>query len=102
MSALSLQNRLAGLQPTPAAVAVDPRGFKSALQSFIQFLIAHDVSATLWLKLPKDDAWWGDIWQYGQQAAGCTIYTLGEQTGTPPDTLAASLRPIPIEPGPEL
>lgn len=102
MSPLSLQTRLANLHPIPAAVAVDPRGFKFALQSFIQFLIAHDVSATLWLKLPKGDAWWEDIWKYGQQAAGCTIYTLGEQTGTPPDTLAASLRAIPIEPTPEL
>ena len=102
MSPLSLQTRLASLHPIPAAVAVDPRGFKSALQSLIQFLISHEVSATLWLKLPKGDAWWEDIWKYGQQAAGCTLYTLGEQTGTPPDTLAASLRPIPIEQTAEL
>ena len=102
MSALSLQTRLASLHPAPTSVAVDPRGFKFALQSFIQFLITHDVSATLWLKLPKGDAWWEDIWKYGQQAAGCTIYTLGEQAGAPPNTLAASLRPIPIELSPEL
>jgi len=102
MSSLSLKTRLASLHPAPATVAVDPRGFKFALQSFIQFLISHNVSATLWLKLPKGDAWWEDIWQYGQQAAGCTIYALGEQTGTPPSTLAASLRPIPIEQTPEL
>lgn len=102
MLPLSLQARLLGLQPCPVPVAVDPKGFKSALQSFIQFLIAHEVSATLWVKLPKGDAWWEDIWAYGQQAAGCTIYTLGEQTGTPPDTLAASLRPIPIEQTAEL
>ena len=102
MSSLSLQTQLASLHPAPATVAVDPRGFKFSLQSFIQFLISHNVSATLWLKLPKGDAWWEDIWQYGQQAAGCTIYTLGEQSGTPPSTLAASLRPIPIEQTPEL
>ena len=102
MSSLSLQTHLLSLQPKPAAVAVDPRGFKTALQSFVQFLITHEVQATLWLKLPKDDAWWQDIWQYGQQAAGCTIYTLGEQTGNPPESLAASLRPIPIEQTAEL
>ena len=102
MLPLSLQARLTSLQPCPVAVAVDPKGFKSALQSFIQFLITHEVSATLWVKLPKGDAWWEDIWAYGQQAAGCTIYTLGEQTGTPPDTLAASLRPIPVEQTAEL
>lgn len=102
MPSLSLQAHLVSLQPRPAAVSVDPRGFKTALQSFIQFLIHHQVPATLWVKLPKDDAWWQDIWLYGQQAAGCTIYSLGEQTGSPPDNLAASLRPIPIGQADEL
>lgn len=74
-----------------------PKGFKAAIQSFSNFLVANQVSATLWLKLPKDDVWWTDIWQYGQQAVGCTIYTLGTQTGNPPENMAASLRPIPIE-----
>lgn len=97
MSSLSLQTHLVSSQPQLPAVSVDPRGFKTALQSLTNFLIEHKVPATLWLKLPKDDAWWNDIWQYGQQAAGCTIYSLGQQTGTPPDNLAASLRPIPIE-----
>ncbi|MGB3787788.1 MAG: DICT sensory domain-containing protein [Phormidesmis sp.] len=102
MSPLSLQAHVVSLPSAPRAIAVDPRGFKTALQSFIQFLITHQVRATLWLKLPKDDAWWQDIWQYAQQAVGCTIYSLGEQTGNPPDTLAASLRPIPIEQTAEL
>ena len=61
------------------------------------FLTTQSVSATLWLKLPKDDAWWTDVWAYGQQAPGCTLYALGEQTGNPPDNLAASLRPLVIE-----
>ncbi len=74
-----------------------PKGFKFALQSLTNFLIAHQVPATLWLKLPKGDAWWTDVWQYAQQAAGCTVYALGDQTGTPPDNLAASLRPIAID-----
>jgi len=97
MSSLSLQTHLVSAQPQLSAVSVDPRGFKTALQSMINFLIEHKILATLWLKLPKDDAWWSDIWQYGQQAAGCTIYALGEQTGHPPDNLAASLRAIPIK-----
>lgn len=97
MSSLSLQTHLVSAQPQLPAVSVDPRGFKAALQSLINFLIEHKIPATLWLKLPKDNAWWADIWQYGQQAVGCTIYALGEQTGQPPDNLAASLRAIPIE-----
>ncbi|MGB7086922.1 MAG: ATP-binding protein [Phormidesmis sp.] len=96
MSPLSLQAHLVSSQPQPSAVLVDPRGFKTAIQSLTNFLISYKIPATLWLKLPKDDAWWTDIWQYGRQAAGCTIYTLGEQIGDPPDGLAASLRPIPI------
>ncbi|MEM8504681.1 MAG: ATP-binding protein [Cyanobacteria bacterium P01_D01_bin.1] len=102
MPPLSLQAHIANLPASPVAITVDPRGFKAALQSFIQFLIAHRIQATLWLKLPKDDAWWQDIWQYGQLAAGCTIYSLGEQTGKPPSTLAASLRPIAIDQTAEL
>ncbi len=103
MSPLSLQSQWVSLQPQPSAIAVDPRGFKSAIQSLSQFLIAHQVSATLWLKLPKEAVWWTDIWQYGQQAPGCTIYTLGDQIGSPPDYLAASLRsiPLPLEQSPD-
>jgi two-component system, OmpR family, phosphate regulon sensor histidine kinase PhoR len=102
MSPLSLQSHLVSLRPQSSAVLVDPRGFKTALQSLTKFLIAHQIPATLWLKLPKDDVWWKDIWQYAQQAAGCTIYTLGEQIATPPDNLAASLRSIAIEQDAEL
>ena len=97
MSPLSLQAHIVSSQPQSSAIAVDPRGFKTALQSFIKFLISQQVQATLWLKLPKDDAWWEDVWQYGQQAPGCTLYAFGTQTGTPPDDLAAKLRTIPIE-----
>lgn len=85
------------MQPQLSTVSVDPRGFKSALQSLIKFLLANEISATLWLKLPKEDAWWTDIWQYGQKMAGCTIYSLGEQIGRPPDNLVANVHPIPIE-----
>lgn len=94
---LSLQAHLASLQPQLSTVSVDPRGFKLALQSLIKFLIAHEISATLWLKLPKEDAWWTDIWQYGQKTTGCTIYSLGEQIGRPPDNLVGNVHPIPIE-----
>ncbi len=97
MPSLSLQTHLVGARPQLPAVSTEPKGFKSALQSLTNFLIANQVRATLWLKLPKGDAWWTDVWQYAQQAAGCTIYSLGDQTGKPPDHLAASLRPIAIE-----
>ncbi|MEM6450556.1 MAG: ATP-binding protein [Cyanobacteria bacterium P01_D01_bin.105] len=83
------------------AIVVGPRGFKSALQSLVNFLIDHKVRANIWLKLPKDDAWWTDIWQYGQQAVGCTIYALGKSDCVPvnasSENLAASLRAIAIE-----
>ena len=97
MSPLSLQTHWVSSQPQLSSVLCDPRGFKAALRSLIQFLIAHQIQATLWLKLPKDEAWWTDVWQYGRQSAGCTLYSLGEHTGHPPDDLAAHLYPIPIE-----
>ena len=88
MSSLSLQTHLVDAQPQLPAVSVDPRGFKVALRSLIDFLIAHQTTATLWLKLPKDDAWWTDIWRYGQQA-DCNIYILGSQPVTLPEDLTA-------------
>ena len=97
MSSLSLQNYLADPQLALTPIPTNPKGFKAAIQSLSDFLVAQQVSATLWLKLPKDDAWWTDIWQYGQRAAGSTIYSLGTQTGSPPANMAAILRPIPIE-----
>jgi two-component system, OmpR family, phosphate regulon sensor histidine kinase PhoR len=96
MPSLSLQTHVADKLPQLSAIPVDPRGFKSALRLLINFLIAHDVQATLWLKLPKDEAWWSDVWEYGKQRAGCTVYSLGTQIGSPPNTLAAKLRPIDI------
>ena len=105
MSPLSLQTRWVSSQAdaqTPCdAIAVGPRGFKSALQSLLNFLIDREVRANLWLKLPKDEAWWTDVWEYGQKAAGCTIYALGKQDGLPASSsierLAASFRGIAIE-----
>lgn len=97
MPSLSLQTHLVTACPQLSAVSVDPRGFKLALQSLTKFLIDQQVPATLWLKLPKDKAWWTDVWTYGQQAAGCCLYTLGEPIGQPPENLAASLRAIAIE-----
>ena len=96
MSSLSLQTHLVDAQPQLPAVPVDPRGFKIALRSLIDFLIAHQASATLWLKLPKDDAWWTDIWRYGQQVPGCHIYILGSRPVTLPEDLAACLHAIAI------
>lgn len=97
MPSLSLQTHLVSARPQLPTVSTDPKGFKSSLQSLINFLIAHQVPATLWLKLPKGDAWWTDIWQYAQTAVGSTIYSLGDQTGMPPDSLAANLQPIAID-----
>ena len=102
MLSLSLQAYLVSSRPQLSTIPVDPRGFKSAIQSLMGFLTAQNIPATLWLKLPKGDAWWTDVWAYGQQASGCTLYTLGEQTSSPPDNLAASLRPIAIEQGDDL
>lgn len=105
MPSLSLQTRWVNAQTdnqiSSDTVALGPRGFKSALQSLIKFLIKYEVRANLWLKLPKDDAWWTDVLQYGQQAAGCIIYALGKQDGFPSsqttENLAASFRTITIE-----
>jgi two-component system, OmpR family, phosphate regulon sensor histidine kinase PhoR len=97
MPSLSLQTHLVNSCPQLSAISVDPRGFKAALRSLTQFLIEQQVSATLWLKLPKDKAWWTDVWMYGQQAAGCGLYALGDQMAVPPENLAANLRSIAIE-----
>ncbi len=97
MPSLSLQTHLVSSAPQLSTISVEPRGFKAALQSLTKFLIDQQVPATLWVKLPKDKAWWSDVWTYGQQAAGCCIYALGDQIAPPPENLAANLHAIAIE-----
>ncbi|MEO1400229.1 MAG: ATP-binding protein [Cyanobacteria bacterium J06635_1] len=74
-----------------------PRGFKSVVQSTIDFLLAHELSATLWAKLPKELAWWEDIQRYRSAQTTSKLYCLGahglsETRSTP---CAEQVTPIP-------
>lgn len=74
-----------------------PRGFKSVVQSTIDFLLAHELSTTIWAKLPKDFAWWEDIQRYRAAQTTSKLYCLGahglSETGPPP--CAEQVAPIP-------
>lgn len=64
-------------------IPVTPRAFKAILQSLIEFLQSRSLAATLWLKLPKEEAWWEDIRQYCQQLAEPRVYLLGLEPSWP-------------------
>ncbi|MEM9908159.1 MAG: ATP-binding protein [Cyanobacteria bacterium P01_D01_bin.44] len=74
-----------------------PRGFKSVVQSTIDFLLAHELSATIWAKLPKDLAWWEDIQRYRAAQTTSKVYCLGahglNEAGSTP--CADQVTPIP-------
>lgn len=63
---LSLHRLLQLSAATPDYVQVKPKGFKTILQSTVEFLEAHNIHADLLVKLPVGNAWNEDVWRYGQ------------------------------------
>ncbi|MEO0456062.1 MAG: ATP-binding protein [Cyanobacteria bacterium P01_A01_bin.114] len=66
----------AGSSPVVSSRAT-PRGFKAVVQSTIDFLLVHEIAATIWAKLPKDLAWWEDIRRYRSAQTASQLYCLG-------------------------
>jgi two-component system, OmpR family, phosphate regulon sensor histidine kinase PhoR len=63
---LSLHRLLQLSAAAPGYIQVKPKGFKSILQSTVEFLEAHDIQAHLLVKLPVGDPWNTDIQRYSQ------------------------------------
>ncbi|MEM9161672.1 MAG: ATP-binding protein [Cyanobacteria bacterium P01_F01_bin.4] len=76
-----------------------PRGFKSMVQSTIDFLLANELSATIWAKLPKDLAWWEDIQRYRAAQTASKLYCLGAHGLNEAESSACAEQVTPIPAG---
>ncbi len=86
----SLYPLLQGSGAAPDYLQVKPKGFKTILQSTVDFLETHQIAASLLAKLPTGDAWTDDVYRYSQGLA-------------PPHQLGWFCRPgRPSAPGPGL
>ncbi len=63
---VSLHRLLQLSAAAPDYVQVKPKGFRTILQSTVEFLEAHDIQAHLLVKLPVGDPWNEDVLRYAQ------------------------------------
>lgn len=52
----------------PNPLQISPTTFKSMIAAFLDVLIEQQISATLWLKMPKGDVWMAEIDRYRKSA----------------------------------
>ncbi|MBE9178197.1 histidine kinase [Oculatella sp. LEGE 06141] len=61
----------------PQPLQISPTTFKSMMSVFFDMLIERNISATLWMKLPKGDVWQAEVDRYRRLAsAPYSLYTL--------------------------
>lgn len=74
---MSLYELAISSEPQPQPLQISPTTFKSLIGIVIDLLIEQQVSATVWLKLPKGDVWQAELERFYQSAtAPCTVYCL--------------------------
>ncbi|NEP15624.1 MAG: hypothetical protein F6J97_01830 [Leptolyngbya sp. SIO4C1] len=96
-ASLSLYSAFLDAMPMPAGYQTTPRGFKRIVQLTVDFLIAQQLSVTLWVKLPKDAAWWDDLSRYLRSHSAAQLYCIGSTglTQTDQAQLVATIPPLP-------
>lgn len=68
----------------PQSLQLSPTTFKSMVGLFLNFLVEHKLPATIWMKLPRGEAWQAEIDRFSQSmTAPYSIYSL--QTYQKPD-----------------
>jgi signal transduction histidine kinase len=72
----SIYKLAAGALDAPNTLAVNPDSLLATLRSQVDLLIEQQISATLWVKLPKGNIWHSELERYSKCALpGATIYT---------------------------
>ena len=61
---VSLYDLALAAEPSLAPIQVNPAGFKALIRTLIDFLIEQRMSATLWVKLPRSEAWQEELDRY--------------------------------------
>jgi signal transduction histidine kinase len=94
-SEISLYELVAGSTSAPFAMQVSPVTFKALMSSLIDVLIEQNDGASVWVKLPKGDAWQNEFDRYLDQAAlSQQIYCFQNQREDSPESLKESFDDI--------
>jgi signal transduction histidine kinase len=82
----SLHQVLVHSSVSPEYIQVKPKGFKTILQSTVEFLEAQQIQANLFFKLPTGTVWTDDIHRYSQTlSAERRLFNFTRlSSGTPP------------------
>ncbi len=65
---VSLYELVIGSEEVPTPLQISPATLKSIVGSAIDILIEHKQPTTLWIKLPRDEAWQSEIRRYCEEA----------------------------------
>lgn len=88
-SEISLYELVASSTAAPFAMQVSPVTFKALMSSLVDVLIDQDQAASIWVKLPKGDAWQTEFDRYVDRAAPAhQIYAFKNQREELPETPA--------------
>ncbi|NJO79432.1 MAG: histidine kinase [Cyanobacteria bacterium RM1_2_2] len=99
-SDVSLYELAANSEQPPNALQLSPTTFKSLVGLLLDFLVEQNLPATIWLKLPRGDAWQAELDRFCQSSTAVySIYSLQTyqklstvDTSCPPST-AENLSP---------
>lgn len=65
---VSLYELVLGSEEVPTPLQISPATLKSIVGSAIDILLEHKQPTTLWIKLPRDEAWQSEIRRYCEEA----------------------------------
>lgn len=94
--AVSLYELVTTAEPLLEPVQVSPAIFKAVIGTMIDLLIDHQISATLWVKLPATAAWQDDIQRYCHATSGKVYYLTSPQADSSNLSDMTSLDSVPI------
>jgi two-component system, OmpR family, phosphate regulon sensor histidine kinase PhoR len=63
---ISLYELAASSEQTPFVLQTSPVTFKSLVSSLIDLLVEQQISASIWAKMPRGEAWQAEIDRYGE------------------------------------
>jgi two-component system phosphate regulon sensor histidine kinase PhoR len=85
-SEISLYELVAGSTSAPFAMQVSPVTFKALMSSLLDLLVEQNDTASVWVKLPKGDAWQTEFDRYLERAgADQQIHCFKNQRDDNPD-----------------
>ncbi|XQQ07076.1 MAG: DICT sensory domain-containing protein [Leptolyngbya sp. IPPAS B-1204] len=96
---VSLYELAVSTDPTPHPLQLSPTTFKSIVGLFLDFLIEQNLPATIWLKLPRGEAWQAEVDRFCQLAtAPYSIYSLQTYQKADPNQPSQPVTATPVKP----